>query len=105
MRKFWASAAAGFLFLVGISVSAHAAIKGNYVEVRSADVYTGPCFANAEVGLEGKQAILAWRVSQGSWKGVSLDGLSVVAVSRLRRSRTRQPSMSGRWMSSVIASG
>ena len=68
MRKFWASAAAGFLFLVGISVSAHAAIKGNYVEVRSADVYTGPCFANAEVGLEGKQAILAWRVSQGSWK-------------------------------------
>jgi len=80
MRKFWASAAAGFLFLVGISVSAHAAIKGNYVEVRSADVYTGPCFANAEVGLEGKQAILAWRVSQGSWKGVSLDGLSVVAV-------------------------
>jgi hypothetical protein len=80
MRKFWTAAVAAGLFLAGISVSAHAAIKGDYVEVRSADVYTGPCFANAEVGLEGKQAILAWRVSQGSWQGVSLDGLSVVAV-------------------------
>lgn len=80
MRKFWSLVGAGILFVAGVSVSARGAIKGDYVEVRSADVYTGPCFANAEVGLEGKQAILAWRINQGSWQGVSLDGLSVVTV-------------------------
>jgi len=59
-----------------------AQISGDYVETRSADVWTGPCFANAEVGLVGKEAILAWRVNQGSWNGVDLNGLSVVAVVR-----------------------
>jgi hypothetical protein len=62
------------------AVGASAAIHGDYIEVRSADVYTGPCFANSQVGLEGNQAIMAWKVKQGSWHGVSLDGLSVVAV-------------------------
>lgn len=61
-------------------VPASAAIKGDYIEVRSADVYTGPCFANGEVGLVGDQAILAWRVREGSWKGTRLEGLSIVAV-------------------------
>jgi len=55
-------------------------ISGDYVEVRTADIYTGPCFANAEVGLTGREAILAWRVQEGSWQGVSVKGLSVVAV-------------------------
>lgn len=57
-------------------------IQGEYVETRSADVYTGPCFANSETGLLGDQAILAWRVSKGSWNGVQLDGLSVVGVAK-----------------------
>jgi hypothetical protein len=72
--------AVGFFLLSGLAVSGSAAIKGDYIEVRSADVYTGPCFANSEVGLTGKEAILAWKVQEGSWKGVSLNGLSVVAV-------------------------
>jgi hypothetical protein len=55
-------------------------ISGDYIETRSADVWTGPCVANGEMNLAGDQAILAWRVSKGDWKGVSLDGLSVVAV-------------------------
>ena len=55
-------------------------IQGDYMESRSADVYTGFCVANSEVGLAGDQAILAWRIREGSWNGVSLDGLSVVAV-------------------------
>jgi hypothetical protein len=59
-----------------------AQISGDYVETRSADVYTGPCFANAEVGLTGRQATLAWRIRAGEWKGVQLDGLSVVAVAK-----------------------
>jgi hypothetical protein len=71
---------ATFLVLVASALPLSAAIKGDYVEVRSADVYTGPCFANSEESLDGKQAILAWKIREGSWQGVSLDGLSVVAV-------------------------
>jgi hypothetical protein len=71
----------GVIFLlVAYAFPLSAAIKGDYVEVRSADVYTGPCFANSEESLEGKQAILAWKIREGSWQGVSLGGLSVVAV-------------------------
>jgi hypothetical protein len=66
--------------LVALTLPLNAAVKGDYVEVRSADVYTGPCFANSEESLEGKQAILAWKIREGNWQGVSLDGLSVVAV-------------------------
>ncbi|MGC1105117.1 MAG: DUF1326 domain-containing protein [Candidatus Acidiferrales bacterium] len=57
-------------------------ISGNYMEFRNADVYTGPCFANSEVGLTGQNAVLAWQVSDGQWNGVSLSGLGVVAVVR-----------------------
>jgi len=59
-----------------------AAIEGDYLEARTADVYTGPCFANGEVNLAGKDAVLAWHVRRGAWNGTALDGLSVVAVVR-----------------------
>ena len=55
-------------------------IRGDYVETRSADVYTGQCFANGEMGLTGDQAILAWHIREGSWEGVPLAGLSVVGA-------------------------
>jgi hypothetical protein len=55
-------------------------ISGDYLEVRSCDVYTGPCFANAEMNLSGKEGILVWSVREGSWNGISLSGLSVIAV-------------------------
>src|SRR4051812_4067368 len=57
-------------------------IRGDYVESRSADVYTGQCFANGEVNLVGNEAIMAWHVQSGSWNGVSLDGLTVAAAIR-----------------------
>ena len=57
-------------------------ISGEYLETRNADVYTGYCVANSEVGLVGDQAIMAWHVRQGSWKGVPLDGLTVVGVAK-----------------------
>ncbi|HMD30858.1 MAG TPA: DUF1326 domain-containing protein [Candidatus Acidoferrales bacterium] len=57
-------------------------ISGDYAEFRTADVYTGPCFANGEVGLTGDEAVLAWHVTTGTWEGVRLDGLSVLAVVR-----------------------
>src|SRR5215467_49961 len=59
-------------------------IRGDYVETRSADVYTGQCFANGEVNLVGDEAILAWRVQSGSWDGVPLDGLTVAAAVHAR---------------------
>jgi len=57
-------------------------IYGNYVEARTADVYTGPCFANSEVGLTGQLAVFGWKVTRGSWNGVSLNDLGVVGVIR-----------------------
>jgi hypothetical protein len=59
-------------------------ISGDYIETRSADVYTGQCFANGEVNLVGNEAIMGWRVEKGSWNGVSLEGLNVVAVVRAK---------------------
>jgi hypothetical protein len=80
MKKFFATATATVLLLAGAVTSANAAMKGDYVEVRSSDIYTGPCFANSEVNLEGRQAMMMWRVNQGTFDGVNLDGMSVVAV-------------------------
>jgi hypothetical protein len=57
-----------------------AAVTGQYVEARNCDVWTGPCFANADFNLTGKNAVLAWKVGTGSVGGVRLDGLGVVAV-------------------------
>lgn len=53
-------------------------VRGNYLESRTCDVYTGPCFANSQVGLGGHQAILAWNVESGSFEGVDLSGLNVL---------------------------
>ena len=64
-----------------LSISAAAQqIRGDYLETRSADVYTGQCFANGEVNLVGSEAILAWHVRNGSWDGVSVEGLTVAAA-------------------------
>ena len=55
-------------------------INGSYVEVRSCDVYTGPCFANGEMNLCGREAIMSWSIHDGAFNGVKLDGLNVIAV-------------------------
>ena len=54
--------------------------KGMYVEARTCDVWTGPCFANADFNLGGQQGMMAWQIEKGQAGDVSLDGLSVVAV-------------------------
>ncbi len=59
-------------------------VYGEYIEARTADVYTGPCFANGEVGFGGDMAVFGWKVTKGSWQGVPLDGLAVVAAVRAR---------------------
>lgn len=55
-------------------------IVGDYIEIRSCDVYTGSCFANSEMTLTGHEAIMAWSVRHGALDGVELDGLNVIAV-------------------------
>ena len=77
--------AAVLLAVAGLGLAAEIpahSIYGNYVEARTADVYTGPCFANSEVGLVGNLAVMGWSVSKGAWQGVNLDGLFVVGVVR-----------------------
>lgn len=55
-------------------------IQGVYMEARTCQIFTGPCFANAEFGLTGKDAIMAWSINKGSHLGVDLTGLSTVVV-------------------------
>ena len=55
-------------------------ISGSYMEARTCQVYTGPCFANAELNLTGKDALMAWNIEEGKHSGVDLAGLSVVMV-------------------------
>ena len=60
--------------------TAHSTVKGDYLEVRSCDVYTGSCFANAEMNLAGKEGLMIWSVREGTWNGVDLSGLALAAV-------------------------
>lgn len=82
LRNLLATGSLAVWLLCGMT-SAHA-ITGDYLEVRSCDVFTGPCFANAEMGLTGKEGILVWTIREGRWNGVELNGLSVIAVVRTR---------------------
>jgi hypothetical protein len=61
-------------------VDSSAGVRGQYVEARTCDVFTGSCFANADTGLTGKNAVLAWKIDSGAVGGVKLDGLGVVVV-------------------------
>src|SRR5437667_4056982 len=71
-------------------------VRGQYVEARTCDVFTGSCFANADTGLTGKNAVLAWKVTSGTVGGTRLDGLGVVAVVAYRETLGRKPSAPGR---------
>jgi Uncharacterized conserved protein len=55
-------------------------VQGDYIEARTADVFTGPCFANSEVDLVGNLAVFGWHINKGQFQGVDLTGLSVIGV-------------------------
>lgn len=79
----WKKLAFVSAFALSVSVAALASqINGDYIETRSADVYTGQCFANGEMNLAGNEALLAWKVRSGSWGGVELGGLVVAGAVR-----------------------
>ena len=71
-------------------------IRGHYVEARTCDVFTGSCFANADTGLTGKNAVLAWKVESGCFGGSQLDGLGVVAVVAARETLGLKQSAPGK---------
>ena len=79
MRKLLA-VLCGILITTGPTRAAE--IQGDYLEARTADIYTGPCFSNAEIFITGNHAVMAWKVTSGSFQGVNLKGLSVAAAVR-----------------------
>ena len=50
------------------------------LEARTASVFAGACHYNGELVTEGRDAILAWNISRGSWKGVDLSGVRAIAA-------------------------
>lgn len=68
--------------VLSIAPALSADISGDYLETRTCDIYTGPCFANAEISMAGKEAIMAWNIEKGSVDGVDLSGLNVVVAVR-----------------------
>jgi hypothetical protein len=71
---------AGLLVAGGAVFAQAAEISGEYLEARTCDVYTGPCFANGEIGIAGKEAVMAWKVDEGTWAGQDLAGLGVALI-------------------------
>ncbi len=73
---------AALLALTGSSLAAGArgTASGTYLEARTAEVFVGGCVMNAEAGTSGRQAVLAWKVDKGTFNGVAIDDLSVVAA-------------------------
>src|SRR5215831_18390265 len=55
-------------------------LKGDYIEVRTASVFAGACHANGEVVTTGNDAILAWKIRSGQWRGTSLAGVRAIAI-------------------------
>ncbi len=81
MKKLIASVSLAASTLMAASLPpVRSSVQGDYVEARTADVYTGPCFANSEVDLVGNLAVFGWKVKKGEWEGVNVDGLSVIGV-------------------------
>jgi len=72
---------AGFAITGTVSLAAGGStVTGQYVEARTAEVFTGGCVMGSEAETMGKQAVLAWKVDRGTINGVSVDGLAVVAA-------------------------
>ena len=77
--KSWLAFAA--LAVIAVTGAGHAeGLSGQYIEARTCDIWTGQCFANAEINLIGKNAVMGWKIDKGQFDGVQLDGLGVVAV-------------------------
>jgi hypothetical protein len=86
MRRFWVVAILiGATAVLGSSLSFtsqadNSFVKGDYVEVRTASVFAGACHYNGELTTAGRDALMAWNVKSGEWRGVDLAGVRIVAI-------------------------
>src|SRR4029077_13139516 len=79
MKRFMLSSAIVALAVAPL-VAGGRSVSGSYVEARTAEVFTGGCIMGSEAETMGKEAVLAWKVDRGSFHGIGLEGLSVVAA-------------------------
>jgi hypothetical protein len=83
MKRFWIVGlvlAFGAGAAVLTSRAENTAVKGDYVEVRTASVFAGACHFNGEYGTAGREAIMAWNFTSGAWQGTDLKGMRAIAV-------------------------
>jgi hypothetical protein len=55
-------------------------IVGDYVEARTASVFAGACHYNGELTTTGRDAVMAWDITAGTWKGVDLTHVRAAAA-------------------------
>jgi hypothetical protein len=63
-----------------LALPASAKVSGEYIEARSASVYAGACHYNGELTTAGREAVLAWHITEGKVGTVDLAGLHVIAL-------------------------
>lgn len=83
MRRIWIVMLALLFCASAIVLNSRAentTVKGDYVEVRTASVFAGACHYNGEVTTTGRDALMAWNVTSGSWNGVDLTGVRAIAI-------------------------
>lgn len=71
---------AGAASLGAAAADERSRVSGDYVEARTAEVFAGGCIMNSQAETMGKQAVLVWRIADGTVSGVDISGLSVVAA-------------------------
>ena len=55
-------------------------IVGDYVEARTASVFAGACHYNGELVTTGRDAVMAWNITSGTWNGTDLTGVRAMAA-------------------------
>jgi hypothetical protein len=83
MRRVLVAAVAATIALSALAFGSKAEniqMRGDYVEVRTASVFAGACHFNGEVTTTGRDAMMAWNVTSGSWQGVNLAGVRAMAI-------------------------
>lgn len=62
------------------SSKASVPIAGDYVEARTAAVFAGACHYNGEYVTTGREAVMAWNFTSGTFNGVDLSGVRAAAA-------------------------
>jgi hypothetical protein len=60
--------------------NASSTIVGDYVEARTASVFAGACHYNGELVTTGRDAVMAWNITSGSYHGTDLSGVKAMAA-------------------------